>query len=96
MHPRDAGLDVLKRVRSNTVERRLRHPNGVPNFSRTFHVLNAKGGHASVLMYGEDDDNQGWGENTTRGYMKYAACDENGPRTIQCEALLPGINRADG
>jgi N4-(beta-N-acetylglucosaminyl)-L-asparaginase len=96
MHPKDAGLEALRRVRANTVERRLRHPNGEPSFSLTFYVLNAKGEHAGVSMYAEDDDYQGWGENTTRGFMKYAVCDKNGPRTIQCEALLPGVNRADG
>ena len=42
MHPKDAGLDALKRVRSNTVERRLRRANGDPNFSLTFYILNAQ------------------------------------------------------
>ncbi len=96
MHPKDAGLEALKRVRSNTVERRLRHPNGEPNFSLTFYVLDAKGRFAGVSMYAEDEDYRGWGENTDRGYMKYAVCDKNGPRTLQCEALLPGVNKADG
>ncbi len=96
MHPKDAGLDALKRVRSNTVEKRLLHPNGLPKFSLSFYVLNAKGEFAGVSMYGEDDDYQGWGENTDRGYMKYAVCDRSGPRTLACEPLLPGINRADG
>ena len=43
MHPKDAGLEALRRVRANTVERRLRRPNGEPNFSLTFYILNAKG-----------------------------------------------------
>ena len=95
MHPKDAGLDALKRVRANTVERRLRRADGNPNFSLTFYVLNAKGEHAGVSMYAEDDDYRGWASNTTRGFMKYAVCDRNGPRTVQCEALIPGKLESD-
>lgn len=95
MHPKDAGLDALRRVRSNTVERRLRRSDGEPNFSLTFYVLNAKGEHAGVSMYGEDEGYRGWAGNTDRGYMKYALCDRNGPRTVQCEALLPGVLRSE-
>ena len=51
MHPKDAGLDALRRVRANTVERRLRRSNGEPNFSLSFYILNAKGEHAGVSMY---------------------------------------------
>jgi N4-(beta-N-acetylglucosaminyl)-L-asparaginase len=95
MHPKDAGLDALKRVRSNTVERRLRRANGDPNFSLTFYVLNARGEHAGVSMYAEDDDYRGWAENTDRGFMKYAVCDRKGPRTVQCEALIAGKLESD-
>jgi len=90
MHPKDAGLDALRRVRAHTVERRLRRSNGEPNFGLSFYILNAKGEHAGVSMYAENDDYRGWAGNTDRGYMKYAMCDRDGPRTIQCEALLPG------
>jgi N4-(beta-N-acetylglucosaminyl)-L-asparaginase len=95
MHPKDAGLDALRRVRGNTVERRLRRANGDPNFSLSFYVLNARGEHAGVSMYAEDDDYRGWGENTTRGFMKYAVCDRKGPRTLQCEPLISGKLEAD-
>jgi hypothetical protein len=81
-------------VRANTVERRLRRADGEPNFSLSFYILNANGEHAGVSLYAEDDDYRGWGENTTRGYMKYAYCDGNGPRTVQCEALVPGVLRS--
>jgi N4-(beta-N-acetylglucosaminyl)-L-asparaginase len=90
MRPKDAGLEALKRVRSNTVERRLRRANGDPNFSLSFYILNARGEHAGVSMYAEDEGYRGWGENTDRGFMKYSYCDRNGPRTVQCEALIPG------
>jgi N4-(beta-N-acetylglucosaminyl)-L-asparaginase len=95
MHPKDAGLDALRRVRSNTVERRLRRANGDPNFSLTFYVLNARGEHAGVSMYAEDDDYRGWAANTDRGFMKYSFCDRKGSRTVQCEALIPGKLEAD-
>ena len=95
MHPKDAGLDALARVRSNTVERRLRRANGDPNFSLTFYALNARGEHAGVSMYAEDEDYRGWAGNTDRGFMKYAVCDRNGPRTVQCEPLIPGKLESD-
>jgi N4-(beta-N-acetylglucosaminyl)-L-asparaginase len=96
MHPKDAGLEALRRVRANTVERRLRRSTGEPNFSLSFYILNAKGEHAGVSMYAEDEDYRGWAGNTDRGYMKYAVCDSNGPRTLQCEALLPGVLKLGG
>jgi N4-(beta-N-acetylglucosaminyl)-L-asparaginase len=96
MHPKDAGLDALKRVRSNTVERRLRRDNGDPNFSLKFYVLNARGEHAGVSMYAEDDDYRGSAGNTDRGFMTYSFCDRKGPRTGQCEALIPGKLESDG
>jgi N4-(beta-N-acetylglucosaminyl)-L-asparaginase len=95
MHPTDAGLDALMRVRSNTVERRLRRANGDPNFSLTFYILNARGEYAGVSMYAEDEDYRGWAENTDRGFMKYAVCDRKGPRTVHCEALIPGKLESD-
>ena len=96
MHPKDAGLEALRRVRSNTVERRLRRPDGEPNFSLTFYILNANGEHAGVSMYAEDEDYRGWAGNTDRGYMKYAVCDRRGPRMEQCEPLLPGVLKSEG
>jgi N4-(beta-N-acetylglucosaminyl)-L-asparaginase len=96
LHPKDAGLEALRRVRANTVERRLRRPDGEPNFSLTFYILNAKGEHAGVSMYAEDDNYRGWAGNTDRGFMKYAVCDRNGPRMELCEGLVPGVNRRPG
>lgn len=64
-HPKDAGLAALKRVASNTVEKRLRTDQSRPNFGLNFYVLDAKGRHAGVHMVGKSS---------------YAVCDENGPR----------------
>ncbi len=89
MHPKDAGLDALKRVRANTVEKRLRKENGDPNFNLNFYVLNAKGEFAGVAMYAQDPDDRGWAGGTTDA-VRYAICDANGPRSEQVEGLLPG------
>jgi N4-(beta-N-acetylglucosaminyl)-L-asparaginase len=72
--PKDAGLEALRRVQRNTVEKRLLNSRGLPNFGLSFYVLNAKGEHAGVSMY------QG----------QYAVCTENGAQILQTEALFEG------
>ena len=52
--PKDAGMEALKRIQSNTVEKRLLNSRGLPNFGVNFYMLNAKGEHAGVGMYGEN------------------------------------------
>ena len=76
-HPKDAGMAALRRIKSNTIEKRLLNPRGEPNFNISFYVLNKKGEHAGVAMYG--------GQN-----MTYSYCDESGPKTIPLEPLLQG------
>jgi N4-(beta-N-acetylglucosaminyl)-L-asparaginase len=76
MHPKDAGLEALRRIRAATVEPRLLTPEGKPAFSVSFYVLNRKGEHAGVSMYGGKDAN-------------YAVCTEAGPATLPCEPLIP-------
>jgi N4-(beta-N-acetylglucosaminyl)-L-asparaginase len=75
MHPKDAGLEALRRVRANTIEKRLLNSQGNPNFGLSFYILNAKGEYAGVSMY----------DGAT-----YAVCTENGPQTLPCEGLLQG------
>ena len=77
MHPKDAGLEALKRIKANTVEKRLRKPNGDPNFNINFYVLSASGEYAGVTMYGGRSVN-------------YAVCTEQGPQTLPMEPLLSG------
>ena len=72
--PKDAGMEALKRVQKNTVEKRLLNPRGLPNFNITYYIVNKKGEHASVSMYA----------------ATYALCTENGPQTLDCETLVPG------
>ncbi len=76
-HPKDAGMTALRRIKSNTIEKRLLNPRGEPNFNISFYVVNKKGEHAGVAMYGGKD-------------MTYSYCNENGPKTIPLEPLLQG------
>jgi N4-(beta-N-acetylglucosaminyl)-L-asparaginase len=72
--PKDAGMEALRRIKANTIEKRLLNKDGNPNFGINFYVLNARGEHAGVTMY------EG---------ARYAVCTEAGPQTLNCEPLLP-------
>ena len=72
--PKDAGMEALKRIKANTVEKRLLNAQGLPSFNVNFYILNRKGEYAGVAMY----------EST------YAVCTEKGPETLKCEALFEG------
>ena len=74
MHPKDAGMDALKRMRANTVEKRLLNARGPAELPLNFYVLNAKGEYAGVSMYPSS----------------YAVCTENGPQIVPSESLFPG------
>jgi N4-(beta-N-acetylglucosaminyl)-L-asparaginase len=78
LHPKDAGMEALKRVRANT-EKRLLDAAGNPNFGLTFYIVNAKGEHAGVAMYGAHAGKP----------IQYAFCNEKGPQTVAVEGLLP-------
>lgn len=72
-HPKDAGLEALRRVVKNTREKRLLNAAGRPDFGLNFYVLDAKGRYAGV---------------TLSGVKKFAVCDEKGARLEDCEPLL--------
>lgn len=74
-HPKDAGMEALRRIRANTVEKRLLNSKGNPNFGINFYILNTKGQYAGVTMY------QG---------ASFAICDENGPQTLKSDYLIMG------
>ncbi len=76
-HPKDAGMTALRRIKTNTIEKRLLNERGEPNFGISFYILNRKGEHAGVAMYGSPT-------------ASYAFCDEHGAKTIPLEALLTG------
>ncbi len=77
LSPKDAGMEALRRIKANTVEKRLLNSRGEPNFNVNFYVVNARGEHAGVALYG--------GANAA-----YAVCDENGPASRPIEPLLAG------
>lgn len=73
MSPRDAGLEVLRRVVQHTVPR-LRNDRGEPDFGLNFYLLRKDGEYAGV---------------TLRGDAKFAITDERGSRLEKATALLP-------
>ncbi len=78
MHPKDAGMEGLKRVRAATAEKRLLNSRGEPAFNVRFYVLNSRSEHAGVTLYP--------GGRAT----SYAACGENGIEQFPFDALLSG------
>jgi N4-(beta-N-acetylglucosaminyl)-L-asparaginase len=77
MHPKDAGMEALGRIRANTIERRLLNSRGTPNFNVNFYIVNARGEHAGVALY----------------ETSYAVCTEQGAEILKTEPLLPGKPR---
>jgi N4-(beta-N-acetylglucosaminyl)-L-asparaginase len=76
--PRDAALEALRRVKANTVEKRLLDARGNPNFQLIFYAVNKKGEYAGVSMYARE------GQEPER----FAVCTEKGPELIACEPLF--------
>jgi len=77
MSPKDAGIDILQRIRKNTIEKRLLDEAGNPNFDINFYILNLKGEHAGVSFRPST----------------YAICTEHGPQTLPTESILPARRR---
>ncbi len=72
--PKDAGLEALRRVKANTIEKRLLDARGNPRFGLNFYVVNKAGEVAGVSMYESE----------------YAVCTENGPEIRKTEPLIAG------
>jgi len=77
--PKDAGMEALKRIRANTVEKRLLDGQGRPNFGVSFYIANAKGEYAGVSMCASRKGKP----------VQYAVCTEKGPETLPVEGLFP-------
>ncbi len=73
-HPKDAGIQALKRVAANTVEKRLLIELGHPSFDLKFYILARSGEFAGVSTYPG----------------QFAVCTEKGPETLPTEALFEG------
>jgi N4-(beta-N-acetylglucosaminyl)-L-asparaginase len=76
LHPKDAALEALRRIRANTIEERLLNGRGEPAFNVRFFALDKQGRHAGVQMYG--------------GGEGYAICTENGAEMLDFDYLLEG------
>lgn len=79
--PKDAGMEALRRIASNTVETRLLNSRGLPNFNINFYVMNRAGDHAGVALYADPTES------------RYAVCTENGAELTAVEPLLDGESR---
>jgi N4-(beta-N-acetylglucosaminyl)-L-asparaginase len=77
MSPKDAGMEALRRIKANTVDRRLLNSRGEPNFNVRFFVLNKRGEYAGVAIYAS-------------GETRYALCTERGVESPSLEPLLAG------
>jgi N4-(beta-N-acetylglucosaminyl)-L-asparaginase len=75
LSPKDAGLDALRRIATNTVDPALLNSRGRPNFNVNFYALHASGACAGVSMYPEG---------------RFAVCTEHGAQTLPCEPLFDG------
>jgi N4-(beta-N-acetylglucosaminyl)-L-asparaginase len=71
MSPREAGLEILRRIAAHTVPR-LRDKDSRPNFDLKFYLLAKDGAHAGVTMWGP---------------AKFAVTDASGTRHEECTAL---------
>ncbi len=80
-HPKDAGMEALRRIKAATIEKRLLKRDGNPNFYVRFYIINARGEYAGVAMYDATDN----GDKAT-----FAICNENGPQTLNFDPLLQG------
>ena len=78
LSPKDAGMVALRRIQENTVEERLLNSQGLPAFDVRFFILNKRGDHAGVAMYGARESNI------------MAVCTENGAEEVQMDGLLEG------
>ena len=68
-------MEALRRIKANTIEKRLLNSKGNPNFGINFYIINAKGEFAGMTMYPGP---------------QFAICNDAGPQTLSCEALLQG------
>lgn len=75
MHPKDAMIDVCKRITANTIEKRLLNGRGLPNFDMSFYALDKQGRYAGVSYYDSGS---------------FAICNENGAQTFKMEPIYSG------
>lgn len=75
MHPKDAMMEVCRRIQRNTVEKRLLNSRGLPNFGMAFYGFDARGRHAGVSFYAGGT---------------YVICTSNGPEVLPMDSVFEG------
>jgi len=70
--PRDAGLEVMRRVVKHTTEKHLLGDDGKPNYGLKFYVMNHHGEYAGISMWGP---------------TSFAVTDSQGTRLEECAFL---------
>ena len=78
MHPKDAALDGLARIRAATVEKRLLDAHGQPDFNVKFYVLDRAGRFAGAALWAKFDGKE----------SRFAVCTEDGAELLACDGLL--------
>jgi N4-(beta-N-acetylglucosaminyl)-L-asparaginase len=78
-HPKDACLDVLKRIAHTTRDRRLLAAPGRPNFGITFYAVNKNGAYGSAAMYDVSPAGK---------RAQFAVADARGARKEDCAFLF--------
>jgi N4-(beta-N-acetylglucosaminyl)-L-asparaginase len=73
-HPKDAIVTAFRRVKANTIERRLLDPTGHPAFGLDLYAMNTAGEYAGGTLRPGTKEH-------------FAICDENGPRHESLEVL---------
>jgi len=81
-HPKDAGMEALRRIKANTIENRLLNDRGLPNFNVKYYIINKVGEFAGVSLYGGTETSQ------------YSICTENGGELMELEPLLDGLQES--
>ena len=76
--PKDAGMTALKRIKANTIEKRLLNARGVPNFASTSTSSTSAASMPASRC------------TTPPATGSFAVCDEKGPRLERLEPLLEG------
>jgi N4-(beta-N-acetylglucosaminyl)-L-asparaginase len=77
-HPKDACLEVLKRIARTTREKRLLDPRGRPSFGITFYALSKRGEYGAASMYDVS---------TTGKPAQFAVADARAARKEDCAYL---------
>lgn len=80
-HPKDACLEVLKRIARQTKDKRLLRPDGRPSFPIRFYAVRKDGQYGSASM---------WSRAPNGSVAKFAVADAKGARLEDCAALYEG------